>query len=102
MTVTFVNPLRVPPDREAEFLEKWDRGAAYVRERPGFVSTSLHRSLSPQSQFQFVTIAVWESADHFQQAQSTEWWRDFVADFGFGDGPADFGAAPMLCEVVRA
>ncbi len=45
MSVTFINALNVPPSREAEFLDKWDRGAGYMRGRDGFVSTSLHRAL---------------------------------------------------------
>ena len=99
--VTFINPLRVPAAREDEFLEKWDRGADYVREREGFVSTSLHRSLDKNSRFQYFTVAVWESADHFYRAIASDWWREYVADFGFGPGPDDFAAHPTLCEQVR-
>ena len=98
---TFINPLVVPAAREQEFLDKWDVGAAYVRGRDGFVSTSLHRSLNPNSRFQYFTVAVWQSPEHFYAAMSTEWWRDYVAEFGFGGGPNDFAADPTLCEVVR-
>jgi heme-degrading monooxygenase HmoA len=99
--VTFINPLCVPEEREAEFLEKWDKGAAYVRERDGFVSTSLHKSLNPQSRFQFFTVAVWESAEQFYGATGTDWWREYTAGFGFGSGPSDFAAFPTLCTPVR-
>jgi heme-degrading monooxygenase HmoA len=99
--VTFINPLSVPPARDAEFLQKWDEGAAYVRTCPGFVSTSLHRSLDPDSPYEYFTIAVWESAEHFLATTSSDWWRDFVARFGLGDSPGDFTAAPHLCEQVR-
>ena len=98
---TFINPLIVPADRQEEFLQKWDAGAAYVRACDGFVSTSLHRSLNPNSRFQFFTVAIWESPEHFYRAMSTQWWRDYAADFGFGPGPNDFAAEPTLCEPVR-
>jgi len=99
--VTFINPLTVPASREQEFLEKWDEGAAYVSICEGFVSTSLQRSLNPSAPFNYFTIAVWNSADEYYRAVSTDWWRDFVAAFGFGAGPDDFGARPTLCEQVR-
>lgn len=101
MTVTFINALRVPHEREAEFIETWDRGAAYIRGCAGLIETSLHRSLNPQSPYQFFTVAKWESAEHFAGATNTDWWRQYVSEFGFGDGPNDFGAVPTLCEPVR-
>ena len=99
--ITFINALTVPAEREAEFLQKWERGAAYVRACNGFVSTSLHRSLTPRSQFQFFTIAVWESAQQFHDAVASDWWQQYVSGFGFGDGATDFQAAPHVCELVR-
>ncbi len=99
--VTFINPLFIPAAREDEFLEKWDKGAAYVREREGFVSTSLHRSLDRKARFQYFTVAVWESAEHFYQAMGSDWWREYVTEFGFGPGAEDFRANPTLCEQIR-
>ena len=99
--VTFINPLSVPVAREDEFPEKWHRGAADVREIEGFVATSLHRSLDQNPRFQHVTVAVWESADHFYRAIGSDWWREYVSEFGFGPGPEDFAAHPTLCEPVR-
>ena len=99
--VTFVNALRVPPEREAEFLEKWDRGAAYVRAQPGLIWTSLHRNLNPEAPSQFFTIAAWESPAAFAAATFTEWWQRYVAEFGFSAEPGGFAASPALCEVVR-
>ena len=98
---TFINPLTVPMSREDEFLEKWTAGAAYVRKCEGFVSTSLHRSINPNSRFQYFTVAQWESPDHFYRAMASEWWREYAASFGFGSGPNDFGAEPTLCEPMR-
>lgn len=98
---TFINGLRVPEGREREFLEKWDRGAAYVRSQPGLVWTSLHRAEQPDGPFQFFTVAVWESKEAFAAATSSDWWRRYVEDFGFSASPDGFGATPALCTVAR-
>lgn len=99
--VTFINALRVPTDRTEEFLEKWDRGAAYMRAQPGLLWTSLHRNSDLTAPFQYFTIAGWESPETFRAAISTDWWREYVADFGFSSEPTGFGASPALCEIVR-
>ena len=99
--ITFINALRVPPERDAEFLEKWDRGAEYVRSRPGLVWTSLHRVLDAGTAFQYFTVAVWKSREELTAATSTEWWRSYVSDFGFSPEPDGFGAVPSVCEVAR-
>ncbi|MCG8591612.1 MAG: antibiotic biosynthesis monooxygenase [Proteobacteria bacterium] len=99
---TFVNKLSVPPSRRDEFLEKWDRGAEYVKNQPGLVWTSLHESVQTSDRLTFFTIAVWESANAFRNAVSSTWWQSFVDEFGFGDDPDGFRAAPDLCQVVRA
>ena len=101
MAVTFINALNVPPGREGEFVEKWDRGAEYVRKCEGFVSTSLHRSLNRYYRYQYFTVAVWETTGHLMRATATEWWRSFVGDFGFGSSVEDFSASPHICEQLR-
>ena len=99
--ITFVNALRVPRERDAEFLEKWDRGAEYVRSCSGLVWTSLHRVLDRSAPFQYFTIAVWKSREEFAAATSTEWWRSYVSNFGFSSEPDAFGTTPSVCEVAR-
>ena len=58
-----INPFEVPEDMDDErFLEGWGRAADYMRSRPGFVATRLHRAVSPNPRFRFVNVAEWESA----------------------------------------
>ena len=99
---TFVNELAVPRRRREEFLEKWDRGASYVRAQPGLLWTSLHESVGGTGALTFFTIAVWESEAAFRAATSTDWWASYVRDFGFGDDAASFRASPRLCRTVRS
>ncbi len=90
----------VPQDQEARFIEFWDRGAAYVAQQPGFVSTSLHRN-AHAGEFQFYTVACWASEEAFQAATATSWWQEFVKEFGFGDPSTGLRATSAVCQVMR-
>jgi heme oxygenase (mycobilin-producing) len=39
-----------------------------MKKQPGFISTRLHRALAPETKFQLINLAEWESAQHFQMA----------------------------------
>lgn len=99
MAVTFINALKVPAGREADFRRLWDEGAAYVASQPGFVATSLHRSVSAQAPFEFYTVAVWETAEQFGAATSTDWWRSYAKRFR-AKIPG-FAPSPAVCEIER-
>jgi heme oxygenase (mycobilin-producing) len=88
-----INPFEVPSSQE-EFLQAWGIAAEYMRKQPGFVSTRLHRALTPDARFGFVNIAEWESPAHFSAAVGTEEFRRLAAG-----GPPSF---PSLYQVVRA
>ena len=73
MAVTLLNVFIVPEDREAEFLEHWQRSANRFSGTPGFIETHLHRNTGVGNQsFRFINIARWESA---------EAWRSTHADY---------------------
>jgi len=64
-----INPFEVPEDMgDDRFLEGWGQAADYMRSRPGFVASQLHRAVSPNSRFRFVNVAEWESPQDFQAA----------------------------------
>ena len=68
-TVILINPFEVPAGKE-EALRFWEQAAEYMRRQPGFISTRLHKPLSPDARFTYVNIAEWESAEHFEAAIS--------------------------------
>jgi heme oxygenase (mycobilin-producing) len=86
--VTLINPFEVPAGNEDEFVERWKQAAAYLRQREGFVSTRLHQSLDPHAPFRFINVAVWESAEHFQQAMSTPEFQELAGEMPFSSHPA--------------
>lgn len=67
-TVTLINAFAVPQGREAEFLQVWNETLKSMQQAPGFIDTTLHRSLDPNTRFQFVNVAHWESAEAYQAA----------------------------------
>lgn len=75
-----INPFEVPEDIDDDrFLEGWGRAADFMRSQPGFVSTQLHRAVSPNPRFRFVNVAEWGSPQDFQAAvrspESRRWRR---------------------------
>jgi heme-degrading monooxygenase HmoA len=94
MTVILINPFDVPEGaQDDDFLQGWERAADYMRNRPGFVSSRLHRALSPDARFRFINIAEWTSPQDFQAAVTSDEFRDIA-----GEGPP---GSPALYEVVR-
>lgn len=50
MTAILINPFDVPEGiTDDAFLRGWERVADYMRQQPGFVSSRLHRALSPDA-----------------------------------------------------
>ena len=89
-----INPFEVPEDTDdGRFLEGWGRAADYMRTRPGFVGSRLHRAVSPDPRFRFVNVAEWASPQDFRAAVTS---REFQA-MAAGTPPN----YPALYEVVR-
>jgi heme oxygenase (mycobilin-producing) len=89
-----INPFEVPEDMDDDrFLEGWSRAADYMRSRPGFVGSELHRAVSPNARFRFVNVAEWASPQDFRAAVRSPEFQAMAA----GSPPG----YPALYEVVR-
>ena len=89
-----INPFEVPEDMDDDrFLEGWGRAADYMRSRPGFVASQLHRAVSPNPRFRFVNVAEWESPQDFQAAVRSPEFQAMAAGT-----PPNY---PALYEVVH-
>ena len=71
-TLILINPFEVPAGQEEAALKFWEQAAEYMRRQPGYISTRLHKAISPGVRFTYVNIAEWESAEHFQAAISRD------------------------------
>ena len=66
--VTFVNVFELDPDKVDEFIEVWKGRADVMRRQPGFRSFHLHRALTPDTSYQLVNVAVWDSVEALRAA----------------------------------
>jgi heme-degrading monooxygenase HmoA len=64
--VVLMNLFRVAPADAGALLDAWAADAAYLRQKPGYISTQLHRGVAGSSVF--LNYAVWESMHAFRSA----------------------------------
>ena len=64
--VVLVNPFLLDKADERAFLKVWAEDAAFMKARPGFISTQLHRALGESPAY--LNYAVWESTAAFRAA----------------------------------
>jgi heme oxygenase (mycobilin-producing) len=67
-TVILINVFEVSVDQEQEFIAWWKQCSDVLKEEPGFLDATLHRSLKPDARFQFINLAHWETAESLNLA----------------------------------
>jgi heme oxygenase (mycobilin-producing) len=95
-TVILINPFEVSAGEEAAALRFWEQAAESMRRQPGFISTRLYKTLSPEARFTYVNIAEWESAEHFQAAISSDEFKKLTEG-----SQQRFPHYPALYSVIR-
>lgn len=68
--VTLINSFEVPENRLKDTIAFWERARDFLQAQPGYISTRLHRSLSPDARFRLVNVAKWESPRAFEAAMA--------------------------------
>ena len=91
--VILVNTFRVEPEDAEALLEAWATDAAYLKSKPGFISTQLHRGIAGSSTF--LNVAVWESVEAFRAA-----FGDPAFQATFARYPDSTVASPHLFQKV--
>lgn len=91
--VVLVNVFTMDAADEEAFLSVWRDDAAWMKARPGFISTQLHRALGDSPTY--LNYAVWESTAAFRAA-----FADPAFQEKLGDYPSSAVAAPHLFEKV--
>jgi heme-degrading monooxygenase HmoA len=64
--VILINTFKVAPEDAQALLAAWAADAAYLKTKPGFISTQLHRGIAGSGVF--LNHAVWESVEAFRNA----------------------------------
>ncbi len=94
--IKLINCFEVPAGREDEFFALWVEVNTYMRQKPGYVSHQLHRSLAPDARYRFINYADWESAQLCDAAHD-DGFRALVMRPGW----RDFPSTPALFEMVH-
>lgn len=94
--IILLNPFEVPAGKEEEALALWERGAQVMRKSPGFVSTRLHRAISPNAKFYLINLAEWKTPEHFIAVSQSDEFKEAIA--GSMETCPHF---PGLYEVIR-
>ena len=68
MAVTLIKVFYVHSSKEAEFVSWWKEVKEDITRQPGFISGKFHKSLRPESRFNFINIALWENEDIYWKA----------------------------------
>ena len=87
--VVLLNVFKVAPEDAEALLETWTVDAALLKEKPGFISTQLHRGIAGSSTF--FNFAVWESVEAFRAA-----FADPEFQTNFANYPDSTVASPHL------
>jgi len=91
--VVLVNVFTLDNAGEPTFLKVWQDDAAFMKRRPGFISTQLHRAIGESPTY--LNYAVWESTAAFRAAFTNP---EFVAKLSVY--PSSAVASPHLFQKV--
>ncbi|WP_407549056.1 antibiotic biosynthesis monooxygenase family protein [Streptomyces sp. Pv4-95] len=75
-SVTFINVFEVAAEHVDAFVARWERRAALMSTKPGFLDTRLHRARASDSRFQLVNVAHWESQEAWEAATADPDFRE--------------------------
>ncbi len=91
--VILVNTFRVAAEDPDQLLDAWAADAAYLKTKPGFISTQLHRGVAGSGVF--FNYAVWESVEAFRNAFGDPHFQATFAQY-----PDSTVASPHLFQKV--
>jgi heme-degrading monooxygenase HmoA len=55
--LVLINAFEVAEASDDEFVAAWGSARAFLETQPGYVGTTLHQTVSPDSEFRFVNVA---------------------------------------------
>src|SRR6478735_7182820 len=73
--ITLINIFEIGADDVDQFLREWEERAEFLGRQPGFRSLRLHRAVNPDSRFQLVNVAEWDSAEALQAATAQDFFQ---------------------------
>jgi heme-degrading monooxygenase HmoA len=92
--VVLINLFEVPSGADEGFVAGWEQARDFLQDQDGYLSTELHRSLSPEADFRFVNVGFYQSPQAFQAAVRHP-------DFQRAAAAIPYRAHPGLYEPIR-
>lgn len=93
--ITLIDAWELPEDRIDEFLPHWLDRAEAMGKVPGFRDNRLHRAVDPDTRFQLVGVAHWDSPEAWRTADNDPRFQQHLSV------PPDFAIAnPSLFRVA--
>jgi heme-degrading monooxygenase HmoA len=68
--VTLINPFIVPQEKLEETIIMWEQARDFLQQQTGYISTSLHQSIEPDSRYRLINVAKWKSIEAFKAAST--------------------------------
>lgn len=68
--VVLINAFTVPAEVIDEAIVMWETARDFLKTQPGYISTRLHRSISPDAKHLLINVAQWESPEAYRAATS--------------------------------
>ncbi len=69
MEIILIDEFIVPEESKAELLERTGKIQSFIKALPGFVEGFLHEKKDGESHHNFLTTAVWENEEAFENAK---------------------------------
>jgi heme-degrading monooxygenase HmoA len=73
--ITLINVFEIRLDDVDRFLQDWQERAQFLGRQQGFRSLRLHRALNPDTRFQLVNVAEWDSAEALEAATAQDFFK---------------------------
>lgn len=105
--ITVINIFELPPEQVGQFMTGWRVRADIMAAAPGFRDARLHRAVSPQTRFQLVNVAHWDSQEDLEATQDSDAFQDAIRvlredpQMGFSAYPALYDVAVVLGRQTR-
>ncbi|MFF8281624.1 antibiotic biosynthesis monooxygenase family protein [Streptomyces albus] len=97
--VTFINVFEIDAGHVDAFVAQWEKHAALMRDKPGFIDSRLHRARSSQTRYQLVNVAHWESQEAWEAATADQEFQDRTRA-ARDDASTPITASPALYDVA--
>jgi len=69
MQLVLIDRFVVPSDARVEFLQRMSINRNFIRKLPGFIGDAASEQIGGDSEFNYVTVAVWKNAEAFENAR---------------------------------